>query len=114
MAGPAVPRSWRVAAVNQFGRTLSERRPFTLAPRVPVVLVAGLGEENPEVLRSAACGGLTDGIGGFFTLCSALHNAGHPVYVMKSHNRGSGDFELDNGGSSGPTPGSLPRSSRRT
>ena len=47
MTGPAAPRSWRVAAVNQFGRTLCERRPFTLAPRVPVVLVAGLGRGEP-------------------------------------------------------------------
>lgn len=98
VAGPAVPRSWRVAAVNQFGRTLSERRPFTLAPRVPVVLVAGLAETNPEVLRSAACAGLTD----FATICSALHNVGHPVYVMKSSKGGSGDRELDNGGSVRP------------
>ena len=63
-----------------------------------MVLVAGLSEENPQVLPSQGCAGLTD----FMTLCLALHTAGHPVYVMKSHKGASGARELYNGGSVRP------------
>ncbi len=48
VVGAAGGHSWRVAAVNQFGRTLSERRAFTLAPRAPVVLVAGCRRKTPR------------------------------------------------------------------
>jgi len=96
--GGAGSHSWRVAAVNQFGRTLSERRTFTLPPRPPVVLVGGLSENNPQVLPSAPCRNLTD----FASLCSSLQAAGHPVYVMRGSKGASGDYDLDNAGAVAP------------
>jgi pimeloyl-ACP methyl ester carboxylesterase len=103
VAGGPGAHSWQVAATNQFGRTLSERRIFTLAARAPVVLVGGLGEDNPKVVATDPCRGLGD----FLTLCSALTFAGHPVYVVPGSNGGKGRYVLDNHGSVRPKASKL-------